>query len=153
MIVDEAVKRILEMVDLEEGGQSQDPLGKDGDAGTSIQIPDQMVRVIQSMNPHPEVVKNEGDDILGLYRPMSSPGQITLRWDSIGSLFWHTVLDMQRQPLYMERRDLEPMATLVVQKTYVHEGFHHFADVARRLFGGQYDRDREEALAVACSHR
>ncbi len=42
---------------------------------------------------------------------------------------------------------------MTVTKTYVHEQFHHFADVARHLLGAKYDRDVEEALAVAFSYR
>lgn len=151
MIVDEAVKRILSMIDIREPGGEL--IEVDDTAGEGIVIPAPAVRVVESMTPHPETVRSEGEEVLGTYQRMSSPGRISLNWQSIGSLFWHTVLDMQQHSLYIEQRDLEPMASVVVHKTYLHEGFHHFTDVAQRLFGGKYDHDMEEALAVACSHK
>jgi hypothetical protein len=108
---------------------------------------------IRSMGPHPEEIFSAKSDVLGCYYPMQSPGRIALDSTVIGSLFWHTALDMQQQGLHIERRDMPLMAAVTVQKTSLHETFHHFADVARHLFGGSFDHEAEEALAVACSYR
>lgn len=108
---------------------------------------------IESLRPSPEQVAEEGEDILGEYHQMTSPGQIVLFWDRIGSIFWHHVLCLIRSGFHVIPDDLKGLAEMTVRKTYVHEEFHHFADVARWLFGGKYVRDIEEALAVAFSYR
>lgn len=153
-IIDGAVKRILAMND--DGADQLRPHTDDGDGPyfeEPFVIPPRVAQRIEEMRPHPEEIMASEQDILGCYTPMSSPGKITLDWTVIGSLFWHTILEMQRAGLYLERRDVEVMARLTCEKTYIHESFHHFCDVSRHLFGGQHDRLIEEALAVACSFR
>lgn len=108
---------------------------------------------IDFMRPSPEEVDEEGEDILGEYHPMTSPGRILLFRERIGSFFWHHMLRMINSRFYVAPEDLKVLAEMTVAKTYVHEQFHHFADVARQLFGAKYDRDVEEAHAVAFSHR
>jgi hypothetical protein len=119
--------------------------------GPFVISPELEIRIV-SMRPHPEEVFAAETDILGTYERMRSPGTITLDWANIGSMFWHTMLDMQQQQFYIEGRDVEAMATTAVVKTHRHETFHHFSDVVRHLFGGTYDHHAEEALAVACSY-
>jgi hypothetical protein len=153
-VVDEAMTRILAMVD---DGTAESRPYAGNDEGITFEEPFLMsppvARLIEEMGPHPEAILASEQDVLGYYTPMSSPGTITLDWKVIGSLFWHTILALQRAGLYLERRDVEVMARLTCEKTYIHESFHHFTDVSRRLFGTQFNALVEEALAVACSFR
>jgi hypothetical protein len=100
----------------------------------------------------PEDVLAQGEDVLGTYEPVASPARITLHWDRIGGFFWHNVIALRHAGVLVEKRDLKRLATVAVYKTYAHERFHLFCDVARHLFGGGHDRMKEEALAVASSY-
>ncbi|MCX6359568.1 MAG: hypothetical protein NT029_07180 [Armatimonadetes bacterium] len=155
-VVDEAVRKILMMVHAD-GSERRERRGAGPGEGEDPSGPfvlgPEVEQLIGILGPHPEVIHASERDILGSYRPMQSPGVITLHWKVIGSLFWHSVLDMQRGGLYIEQRGIEVMAWMAVQKTYLHETFHHYTDVARHLFGGAYSQLEEEALAVACSYR
>jgi len=108
---------------------------------------------IEQMEFRPEMVLASEDDILGTYRPMHSPGVVTLYWDRIGGFMWHTLLELAREGFVVGQADAINLAQLAVHKTWTHELFHHACDVGRHLFGGSCEHDREEALAVAWSHR
>jgi len=136
--IDEAIDRILGMVGLPEGD--------------ALVFPEATCEQILAMQPSPEAVSGEGEELLGSYQPMSSPGVVTLEWRNIGSFFWHVVLRLHQERRVIRRQDLRPLCMLAVHKTYWHEIFHHVADVARHLFGGAFDRDSEEPLAVASSY-
>ncbi|QSZ27578.1 hypothetical protein ACETAC_01290 [Aceticella autotrophica] len=92
------------------------------------------------------------DDILGYYVPMSSPGKIVLRWERIGCLFWHIIFKSSFIKTQLQYSFLENIAILFVLNTYIHEQFHNFCDVCRHLFSTKFDRNTEEALAVAWSY-
>ena len=155
-VVDEAVRLILGMpwaAVTEDGRRRRLARGDEADIEPGpFELPTEAQVQIEGMRPHPEEVLSAESDVLGSYLPMRSPGVITLHWQSIGSFFWHTILDMQCHGLYMEQPEVEAMAHVAVLKTHSHEVFHHFCDVARCLFGNAHDRLNEEALAVACSH-
>lgn len=93
-----------------------------------------------------------GQILLGSYRPMRSPGIITLYNKNLINFFWRLVLEIDAAlPGWNWREEeLKILAKWVVDKTYFHERFHHSMDVLRHLFDVQtYDRLQEEALAVA----
>ncbi|WP_027717472.1 hypothetical protein [Desulfovirgula thermocuniculi] len=146
--------RILKMVEYGVGERiesTDEPFGIP--EGAPIYLPEHAVAAITRMEPHPEAVAAEGEEVLGTYRRMKSPGIITLYWERIGSLFWHHILSLLHSGWRIRRADLCALATVAVAKTYVHEVFHFFADICRHLFGSAYERDQEEALAVAASYR
>ena len=107
---------------------------------------------IKEMYPRPGAVEEEGEEMLGHYEVIASPGRLVLHLHPLKSFFWHHALDIFRAGYYIEQSDLRFMCDMVVLKTYTHEQFHHFCDIARHLFGCRYDRLREEALAVAWSY-
>lgn len=146
-IVDEAVKRILGMINIEEELYNCREHPEHG-----IVFTNKTEEIIHSMRPHPEAVLSEGEEILGYYVEMKSPGRIIICWENIGSCFWHTALQLNRRGYYMDYKDIERIAYLFVLKTYIHEQFHHLCDVCRYLFSAQFDRDMEESLAVAWSY-
>lgn len=145
-IVEEAVKRILN-----HRGDFQiietDKQNVDG-----IIIENYEKSFVENQSIVEKILASEWD-VLGEYLPMKSPGKIILFSDTIASFFWELAYRISTAGYYMEKKDLERMAHMVVLKTYTHEQFHHFADVARYLFGGRFDRNIEEALAVAWSRK
>jgi hypothetical protein len=144
-IVDSAVSKIIGMVPAE-------LIASEAPDSPGITMTYDLLDTVERMEPRIEEVLVQGEDVLGTYRPMKSPGMITLYWDKIGSVFWRGVVEMRRAGLPVEHRDLKRLATVAVYKTYSHERFHFFCDVTRRLFGGQIDHLDEEALAVAASY-
>lgn len=94
----------------------------------------------------------EGEEVLGHYEPMSSPGRIVLRVDKLVAFFWHIIRQMVRAGFTFWRDDLDKLAWLSVTKTYQHEHFHLFCDIQSHLVPTlSKDRHKEEALAVAFS--
>jgi len=119
----------------------------------ALSFRDDLVGVIEEMEPTPEAVFAADDDVLGTYQPMASPGIITLYWERIGAMFWHTLLNVSRAGNSKIPFDhVECLARLLVTTVYVHEQFHHACDVMRHLAGAQCEKEREEALAVAWSY-
>ncbi len=149
-LVDVVVRHILNTIEVDE------PQEEDGNQALVRGITLRPVGKarISSMEPHPSQVQEgeQGEELLGSYTPMASPGILTLHKDKIASFFWHHVRDILDQGYYMDKRDLERLAYMTTIKTYTHERFHHFADVQRNLFNTSYDRYTEEALAVAHSY-
>lgn len=145
-IVDAAVKKMMSA--LPEFSKAQ----SDPREGLGIRL-DDYADIIEEMGLTVEQVLAEERDVLGTYRPMRSPGLITLYSNELSAFFWHLAYQINKTGYYMERIDFERMAHMVALKTYAHEQFHHFSDVARQLFGGTYDHQIEEALAVAWSYR
>lgn len=100
-----------------------------------------------------EEYQEEGEDILGEYIPMHSPGHIRLYTPKLDGFFWHIIDRMNRQGYSFWEDDLEKLVHMAVGKTYWHEHFHLFSDVMEHLHPGfQHRRDPEEALAVAFSY-
>ncbi len=98
--------------------------------------------------------QEEGEELLGSYRPMRSPGRITLYQDVFTAFFWHVVGEMVRDGFSFWPDDIKKLVSLAVDKTYAHEHFHLFCDIQSHLvpgFAQRKDRDKEEALAVAFS--
>ena len=102
---------------------------------------------------HPQIIEQcaEHPTLLGIYVPMQSPGRIILVERNLRRFFWSLINQLRHGLPYLFPIDLEGALQLVVQKTYQHELFHFHCDVLRTLLGGRYDRDHEEALAVAWS--
>lgn len=161
-VVDDCVERILGDLDLgnkiwgwPDGYQGLPDIDEpDQERGAGVQLSPFEIERIESMRPHPGEIQEgeEGEEILGTYKPMSSPGVLTLHATELTSYFWHLVKDILDQKYYISKRDLKHLAYMVTMKTYTHEQFHHFCDVARHLFGSVKDRNMEEALAVAHSY-
>ena len=139
-IVDVCVKDILKRFSLTTESEFQ-----------GLVWPESFDEELNNMGPTPPAVMEEGTDLLGHYEPMASPGRIVLHRDQLTSFFWHHARNIFRAGYYVEPNDLQNMCHMVVMKTYTHEQFHHFCDVARHLFGSRYDRLTEEALAVSWS--
>ena len=118
---------------------------------SGVRLPWDAEERIEEMYPRPGEVEEEGEEVLGHYEVMASPGRLVLHLSPLKSFFWHHALDIFRNGYYIEQSDLNNMCHMVVLKTYTHEQFHHFSDIARHLFGCRYDRLQEEALAVAWS--
>ena len=72
-IVDEAVKRILEMVDIKEELYYYREHPDQG-----IVFTEGTEKIIHGMRPHPEAVLREGEEVLGCYIQMKSPGRILI---------------------------------------------------------------------------
>ncbi len=111
------------------------------------------------LNPPPDIeddkVHSRHSILLGSYRPMCSPGIITLYATNLTNFFWRLVLeiDAKLNGWDWSEEELKMLAIWVVNKTYYHERFHHSMDVLRHLFNVQaYDSLQEEALAVAYAH-
>ncbi|CAG0949574.1 hypothetical protein ANRL3_00133 [Anaerolineae bacterium] len=103
-----------------------------------------------------ELPPDVGDDVnpillLGSYRPMASPGLITLYVGNLQRFYWSVVREMARRlPGFpFPRQDLEFLVTFIVEKTWHHELFHHSMEVLRRLLNGQPYGPPEEAMAIA----
>ena len=143
-VVDVCVERILKRVRLSTG------IGEGFPGG--LILPPSFEEEIEGMNTPPRAVEEEGEELLGHYEPMASPGRLVLHQDALSSFFWHHARDIFRTGYYIEENDLKFMCHMVVMKTYTHEQFHHYCDVAHQLFSGRHDRLTEEALAVAWSY-
>jgi hypothetical protein len=106
------------------------------------------------VNPKPDIESEgplKGRDVLGSYRPMRSPGVITLYPQNLSNFFWSMIKSCYRKARinFITRPDMERVLHLVVTKTYQHELFHFGSDVLRTLFASNFDPFKEEALAVA----
>lgn len=98
---------------------------------------------------------HEGEELLGMYQRMSSPGHITLFGDALQRFFWAIIYRLGRAGHRFWKQDLEALAYLTALKTWTHEQFHLFADIQKHLSGGAFHPDPllEEALASAHSWR
>jgi len=102
-----------------------------------------------------EGYQQEGEELLGCYRGMSSPGTITLFGDTLRRFFWAIIGRMAQTGHSFWHEDVESLAHLTVLKTWRHEQFHLFVDIQEHLAPGQATAGRlmEEALASAHSWR
>ena len=112
------------------------------------------------LKPDPDVDYEEKKDdyythllLLGLYKPMRSPGKVILFANNLQSFFGGLMRNAFRDGLLPAKVDYMQGADLIAYKTYYHELFHYDADVLKKLFSSRHDTDKEEALAVAYSHR
>jgi len=87
--------------------------------------------------------------LLGLYRPMRSPGTVLLFGDNLDLFFCSLIREISKTVVFITPSDLAAASEIVVNKTYYHELFHYDCDVFRHLFGCGRDTLKEEALAVA----
>lgn len=94
----------------------------------------------------------EGEELLGLYQHMVSPGRITLFGDALQRFFWALIHRLGRAGHRFWKQDLEALAHLTAFKTWTHEQFHLFADIQRHLSGGAFRPDRLLEEALACAH-
>ena len=114
--------------------------------------------------PTPEQILGEmpidvGEDVsvivLGSYRPMCSPGIITLNASNLHTFYWSVLKEISRllPGFSFSRQDLEFLVDFIVEKTWHHELFHHSMEVLRLLVNGQPYLPHEESLAVAYSRQ
>ena len=98
-------------------------------------------------------ISDDDEDYLGSYRPMRSPGIITINVDNIQVFFWSIICELACNQRYIFTREkIEELAYLCIDKTLYHELFHHFIDAQSYIVDGfSYNFDIDEALAVACS--
>lgn len=103
----------------------------------------------------PDVGYEVSPIVLGSYRPMRSPGLITLYSDNLHRFYWSVVREIfRRLPRFsFSKQDLEFLVDFIVEKTWHHELFHHSMEVLRRLVNGQSFIPHEESLAVAYSRQ
>lgn len=89
---------------------------------------------------------------LGRYFAMAPRGKIELHQQRLTAFFWQLILVLRRNHR-ITAWQLSRLAEAAVAKTFRHEQFHHFIDVAMVLFGTRQFKRRllEEALAVAYS--
>lgn len=87
--------------------------------------------------------------LLGLYKPMRSPGTVLLFGDNLDLFFCSLIRELTKTINFITHADLAAANEIVVSKTYYHELFHYDCDVFRHLFGYGRDPFNEEALAVA----
>lgn len=98
--------------------------------------------------------RSESVIVLGSYRPMRSPGLITLYQQNLTEYFWSLTVEIEKALRYVRwtENDLSKLAEWTVDQTFWHERFHHSMDVLRHLLDVQsFDCLQEEALAVAFS--
>lgn len=91
--------------------------------------------------------------LLGLYKPMRSPGAVILFARNLQRFFGALMSGAFKAGYRPKRTDYIKGADLIAYKTYYHELFHYDADVLKTLFGSRHDLMREEALAVAYAYR
>ncbi|MFH7325861.1 hypothetical protein [Desulfurivibrio sp. C05AmB] len=102
--------------------------------------------------------RESGEECLGYYHPMSSPGTIALYRDKLRGFFWSIIQQLEQAGHAFWLSDLEALAHITVFKTWTHEHFHLFCDIQSHILRsatgtGGPDHDLEEALAVAHSNR
>lgn len=97
----------------------------------------------------------EGEEYLGRYHHMRSPGAIELHARRLQWFFWRLIAKLTHMGQRFMPTDMEPLARIVVLKTWIHEQFHLYSDIQRRLFyrGPSPANALEEALASAHSKR
>lgn len=103
-----------------------------------------------------EAYQEEGEEYLGRYFPMSSPGTIELHGPRLRGCFWFIVDRLQKVGHSFWKSDLEGLAHLMVFKTWWHEHFHLFSDIQSHLLqsaSGARTHNLEESLATAFSYR
>lgn len=160
-----------------------------GEDGRAL-IPDQLFDVpdpARFLEPKPDVIDVSNEELrslggsmmlLGLYRPMKSPGTVVLYSENIQNAYWGTIRNLIGNHK-ITITDLVASAELMPLKTWHHELFHLDCDVLRLIFAGRpleasvtvggtgfrttlepavpfrdaADRLEEEALAVARSYR
>lgn len=93
--------------------------------------------------------------LLGSYKPMKSPGVITLYQENLNRFYWSVVREITRSlpSLPFSKQDLEFLVDFIVLKTWHHELFHHSMEVMRHLVNGHPYTTDEEPLAVAYSRQ
>ncbi len=146
---DDVIKTIRQEID-------QYPVSDIGEVEIDSREIDRFPDPEEFTNPKPDIEWEgplEGSDILGSYRPMRSPGVITLYPRNLSSFFWSMIKACYRKARinFITKLDMERVLHLVVTKTYQHELFHFGSDVLRNLFNSNFDPLNEEALAVAYS--
>lgn len=146
--LDDVINKIAQDIKtLEEGKHGEAILGKE-----LMDVPE----LEELLESDPDVSDEEKlprlseiQSVLGVYVPMSSPGQIILYSQKIRNFFWSLVKRIHGRIPYITKSDLTAGSRLVSMKTYNHEIFHFNCDVFRMLLGSSYDVMTEEALAVA----
>lgn len=90
--------------------------------------------------------------ILGSYTPMRSPGIITFYIDNITNYTGSLIRKIVKAGNIFNLDLLVNITSYVVENTLLHESFHYYCDYKRQITESEFDRDIEEALAVAHSY-
>lgn len=144
-----AIKKTVQALPADEFGGVREPdLAIHVSGWTDLPAP---ARILGDLPP--DVGDEVSIRVLGSYRPMASPGLVTLNLANLRRFYWSIVREMSRRlPGFpFPKQDLEFLAAFVVERTWHHEIFHHSIEVVRRLVGGNPYGPLEEALAVAYS--
>lgn len=107
----------------------------------------------QIVYPKKEDEDNEDEFILGWYEPMHSPGRIVFCVDNITK----AAVCLFNNLIYSSKVNnsiglLIFSLLLIFEDVRIHESFHYYCDVKRTLLGSIFNRNLEEALAVAHSY-
>jgi hypothetical protein len=125
------------------------------DTSPLVVISEESRQRIRLLKPGLGQLFEEGEcDLLGAYFRMNPRGRIELYRSALTSCFWQLTLQLLEKS-GITQWQLSRLAEAWVEKTLVHEEFHHRVDVLMVLFGTHSFKDRllEEALAVACSQK
>jgi hypothetical protein len=96
---------------------------------------------------------NDSSKWLGSYRPMHSPGRISLYVKNLTGFTWYVTKELIIRDHYIDLDVFDKIVYNIVRKTVYHELFHHYCDFNRIYTDGRasYNFEIEEALAVAFS--
>lgn len=145
LISEEDLKRLSEMNKDEDGEQKEIPIPKS--IPREIENP-----VIGDLYGDDESSENDDYLVLGSYTPMRSPGVITFYIDNITNYTGSLIRKIVKAGNIFNLDLLVNITSYVVENTLLHESFHYYCDYKRQITGSKFDRDKEEALAVAHSY-
>lgn len=90
--------------------------------------------------------------VLGDYTPIASPARVRFYREQISQYSATLIRELTKSGVGLGLDSCLFAIYLVVNDVWNHENFHYFCDYTRRITGATYNRDTEEAYAVAHSH-
>jgi len=91
--------------------------------------------------------------ILGSYTPMNSPGVITFYMDNIKKYSGSLIRKVVNSGISLGLDTALFTINFVIMNVMNHESFHYYCDYKRQLTKATFNRDKEEAFAVAHSYQ
>lgn len=157
MRISEIVMEVINRLVSEEELRRLAELGNEEGEKREIPIPDNFPKEIE--NPiigdlYNDQLNDDGNNILilGSYTPMKSPGVITFYMDAITKYTGSLIKKIVKSGYPYNFESIILISYLVVKDITLHESFHYYCDYKRSITLSKYDRDKEEALAVAHSY-
>lgn len=158
MRISEIVIEVLNRLISEEDLRRLSEINKDEDGKQKdFPIPESIPREIE--NPvigdlHGDERPYDSDDyiVLGSYTPMRSPGVITFYIDNITNYTGSLIRKIVKSGVRFDLELVVLTTFFVINDITLHESFHYYCDYKRNLTGAKFNRDLEEALAVAHSY-